>query len=346
MATISVKFSDLANIFFDRNRDSTIFLEFLLTKYSIREEKHGDFKNMIVRSFISKVLPKFKSFKKSPHLFLEANRDWLESNAVYIHQDYLDDSHESSMNSSNNNRLSLSYEEASDRTKRRRKREVLDHTGLQQIEDAYLTGLRSNGKHTEALIIDALRTSSTAFVKEVWSYMKNTRSEDITSSSYSAREALAAALDGRLSKGQYNMQRYHAKAKNVELFPHYSTLQEATKECYPVIDEERDVTDISAEIKLQPLLDHTSTRLLESLDKDVLDGSATYELICKWGCDGSSGQTTYKQILQVGENHEDDITDANCFMMSLVPLRLVVEGDPKRSFGRIHDLRQPGIVAH
>ena len=45
-------------------------------------------------------------------------------------------------------------------------------------------------------------------------------------------------------------------------------------------------------------------------------GNTKLILFCKWGCDGSSGQKQYKQV--VCEN----ISDSDMFMVSFVPLRL------------------------
>lgn len=44
-------------------------------------------------------------------------------------------------------------------------------------------------------------------------------------------------------------------------------------------------------------------------------------LICKWGCDGTSGQSTYKQIF----SNDDDgsKSDSDVFFTSLVPLQIV-----------------------
>lgn len=46
------------------------------------------------------------------------------------------------------------------------------------------------------------------------------------------------------------------------------------------------------------------------------------KLFCKWGCDGSSGQSEYKQVLP---EESDLISDANLFIASLVPIRLIDE---------------------
>jgi len=41
-----------------------------------------------------------------------------------------------------------------------------------------------------------------------------------------------------------------------------------------------------------------------------------FEILCKWGCDGSSSQARYKQITS------SNLNDSDIFMFSLVPLQL------------------------
>ena len=80
------------------------------------------------------------------------------------------------------------------------------------------------------------------------------------------------------------------------------------------------VTEVLAEVKLQHLMDHTAKRLIQSLAEaqaELLPEKLT--LINKWGCDGSSGQSAYKQKIATDDA---TITDANMFMASIVPLRL------------------------
>ncbi|KAL4710141.1 hypothetical protein ACJJTC_006438 [Scirpophaga incertulas] len=62
-----------------------------------------------------------------------------------------------------------------------------------------------------------------------------------------------------------------------------------------------------AQVKLQDLLHHTVARILliDTANKPDLQN---LKLFSKWGCDGSSGQSEYKQILP-GES--DTISDAN-----------------------------------
>lgn len=103
-------------------------------------------------------------------------------------------------------------------------------------------------------------------------------------------------------------------------YPCYSYLQEAKKDCYPPTSAFK-ITATCAEIRLQDLLNHTSTRLLQYL-QEVLESLEDVEisslrLIYKWGCDGSN-QSEYRQAL---ENDAD--SDAYIFQSSLVPLQLL-----------------------
>lgn len=71
---------------------------------------------------------------------------------------------------------------------------------------------------------------------------------------------------------------------------------------------------------MQNLVDHTAKRLVK-LQKEVLELYNCNELILsyKWGCDGSSGHSRYKQTFN--ESNENK-TDEHIFSICLVPLQL------------------------
>lgn len=83
-----------------------------------------------------------------------------------------------------------------------------------------------------------------------------------------------------------------------------------------------------AEVRLQDLVDHTTTRLISSpaVKEKLQQFSDGYELtlIYKWGCDGSSNHARYKQGFR--EEFEDgdikEYSDSHIFASSIVPLRL------------------------
>lgn len=136
----------------------------------------------------------------------------------------------------------------------------------------------------------------------------------------SALKALSIFVEAGLSRKQYEI----ISTSDRKLFPYYSLLQKAKKDCYPA-PESYTVTDTLAEVNLQDLLDHTVTRLFIYLQEVLVTLSEnecrSLELISKWGCDGSQ-QTQYKQKFQ--NNTE---SDANIFQSSLVPLRLLCGKD-------------------
>ena len=115
-----------------------------------------------------------------------------------------------------------------------------------------------------------------------------------------------------------------AKAHNADIFPTYQNVLSSKKVCYP---ENISVSETTAEQPLQNLLDHTSMRLVNSeLVKErilkqakVIDGDLVTELClyCKWGFDGATGQSQYKQHFNTSES-----TDKSLFSTMLVPLDL------------------------
>ena len=136
--------------------------------------------------------------------------------------------------------------------------------------------------------------------------------------SYSKDEALSIFIDLDLNKAQYENMRNCTMAKNCFLFPSYNSIREAKKSCYPP-QSSYEVTNVKAKIKLQDLLDHTTARILNI--NDVYNGRSNQLILySKWGCDGSSGQSEYKQVLP---EESEFISDANLFISSIVPLKLI-----------------------
>lgn len=128
-------------------------------------------------------------------------------------------------------------------------------------------------------------------------------------------KALSIFVEAELSRKQYEI----IRSADKKVYPCYNILQREKSECYPP-KESFEVTETCAQINLQDLLNHTASRLLTYL-KDVLCGSQieecnSFELISKWGCDGSH-QAQFKQKM------ENDASDSHIFQSSFVPLRLI-----------------------
>lgn len=135
--------------------------------------------------------------------------------------------------------------------------------------------------------------------------------------SLTTEEALAVTVDLDLTKAQYSNMRLTAEEHGCKLYPAYKRVAKAKAECLPPASAFTVLPD-QAQVDLQPLLDKTATRLLQ-LQKPVLDslpGRLPIQLVlhCKWGIDGSTGHSQYKQA---GVQQDDRM-----LVTTLVPLQL------------------------
>lgn len=150
--------------------------------------------------------------------------------------------------------------------------------------------------------------------------------KDQMTKKYTPQEALALFVEGDFTRRQWEL----IQGERKDVYPCYSLIQKAKKECYPK-EESIKVTETSFEVDLQALLDHSALRLIDYLSDVVVTLSENEKenliLISKWGCDGSH-QTQFKQKFVDTLND-----DANMFLSSLVPVRLIVsiDGETKKN---------------
>lgn len=121
-----------------------------------------------------------------------------------------------------------------------------------------------------------------------------------------------------LSVRQYNMMRKVVNSVHENCFPSYYLIAEAKKKFIP---DDIHITETSAEIPLQTILDKTSESILNS---SAFETKNDLILECKWGFDGSSGHNAYKQKFE-----NEDASDEFLFVTSFVPLRLLDWADEK-----------------
>lgn len=131
-------------------------------------------------------------------------------------------------------------------------------------------------------------------------------------SEYSPEKALGLLVSLKLSKFQYLSLRESANELHPGMYPSYYKVKQAKQDCYPR-KEDITVTEQGAHIKLQALLDLTVSRIIEAHNLQL--SKSNLKLISKWGYDGASGQSHYKQ--------KSDFDDASVFLVSLVPIKLL-----------------------
>lgn len=223
-------------------------------------------------------------------------------------------------NDKSRGRPPVSFSTASERTKRRKIESLVNTTSPEVLSYAARLSLQNSGKRDAAKILKEVTQTSPKRGTKIKNAYEAINLNNLKPIPYSPEEALAFFVDNKLTKNQYISIRDQAKKRNVNIYPSYKKLLEAKKACYPQI-EAITLEDSGCEIKLQELLDKSSSRLAEvqretlisCISKVQLD---SIEIIYKWGLDGSSNQNTFKQKLAEG------VSDRDLLMISVVPIQL------------------------
>lgn len=263
------------------------------------------------------------NFKRLYGDWLQANIDWPSCVETLVNQETtVDDtprthsvSHEPSTSSSVGTMTKRSRKPFEDLGSKQKKRRSNDHTGENSSELAYAAAarLKEEGHEDIASVIEYIMKNPEAAVK-----INETLKKPVKTAVFTPEKALGLLLSLKLSKWQYITLRESAIREGAkDIYPSYYKVQQTKLDCYPP-KESVSVTDSSARVTLQALLDITVTRILQSLSDNLQNKQL--QLISKWGFDGASNQSRYKQKM---EGEQDD---SSIFMTSLVPLKLT-DGD-------------------
>lgn len=290
--------------------------DYLQENFNLSPEDMATVVSYIQRNLVSKCNERWRIASRIKERFESKNVNWLDGQ-FRVPLECRVTVNDPNTSGSSGGRPSKPYEASSEKTKKRKNMELIQEYGLDCVLNAYAQELRSMGETEEATIVNIIRTASKNDKKKILKYITE-NSEDVTP--FSKEEALRTFIDLDLNKEQYGKLRLCLADKNCSVFPSYPTLVEAKKMCYPP-DSSIIITNISAKVNLQDLLDHTVARIL-LIDSVYKNSLRKLKLFCKWGCDGSSGQSEYKQVLP---EESDLISDANLFIASLVPIRLIDE---------------------
>lgn len=220
---------------------------------------------------------------------------------------------------SHGGRIAKPFSRSSVRTKRRKTEEMRKMYTDEELAFATVMNLRQRGKTAQSSLMKEVTQTTPTRATKIMKIWKNQSKFKLKR--YTADEALALIINSRLSKSAYLQIREGAKKRGADIYPSYHSILFAKERCYPQNDDIK-ITESSAEISLQALLDLTVRRILhvesESIFSSSNEETANMKLLSKWGCDGSGGQARYKQSFS-----EKDITDADMFVTSLVPLQII-----------------------
>ncbi|KAF9409725.1 hypothetical protein HW555_011015 [Spodoptera exigua] len=251
--------------------------------------------------------------------FLKNNSDWLGSDVILpdfikvsVSEPIAGSSQEglASRNVGTSTQISP-RKPISDLGPKQRTRRVDDLASTLSYEEQtliYMSSLKARGYNDVADILDYLLKNPVKVnqVKQIiFSEKQNVMSSE---------KALGTMLSLKLTKWQYNTMRKSVQEEGFDIFPSYYSIQKAKSECYPPKENRY--------IKIQSLLDKTVERLMKIVE--IGDDKNKLELISKYGFDGASNQSNYKQK---SETNEDD---SSIFMGSLVPIKLMCGEEVRR----------------
>ena len=274
------------------------------------------------RRFCSRVFTKWSQSNRKPDIFRKKNSDWLSSNiqwpealkenvvsSIDLVEEVISPS-KSDASTSTARVQRKSFEDLSNRQKRRRTEEV--RTSCSEDELLYSTecALKSSGRSDVAAVMAYLLKNP----QEVSKVMNVIQGQSTSSREISPQKALALYVSMQLSKWRYSVLRNFNEKEGLK-YPTYYQLLKEKNNCYPK-KEDVTVTETSVKIRLQSLLDLTVKRLIISLG-DKCNTEEQLVLHSKWGFDGASSQSVYHQKSSACDSELNTI-----FMASIVPLKL------------------------
>lgn len=273
-----------------------------------------------VRSLCQKIEQKWSKSGRHQTRFLKENAAWLEGTVSFSKKvtQAVSSSQADSDTTKKLGRPPKDFSACSRKTKIRKVQRLVESTSQEELAMATEIKLLKQGKRDSAAIVKELAEAS----PERGTTIKNTRRALVPEhKTMSSNQALAVMVDSNLSTHQYKVIRQQAKSMNCRLYPPYYKVKEAKELCYP---SDVSITEISAEIKLQSLIDHTTRRLCtvqEDVIKSLPDDS--FDIVIKWGCDGAD-QKRYRQKFS-----NENFNDESLFSVSMVPIQIYSVKDKK-----------------
>lgn len=282
----------------------------------IKTEDYCDKVKLAVRRLTYSINERWIKAKRSKKHFEDSNKIWLDGLFCLPSENTLKIPEDLGIQPSTSNfgRPRSDFLAKSEKGKRLEVSALVGECSPEKLAFAAGVSLYKSGKRDAAAILKNINESPTRATK-IKKILSGQSKEPIP---YTDEEALRLFIDGKYTKASYNAMRAGAKIRNADIYPSYHRILEAKQKCYP--SNGIKVSDVIAEVPLQDLVDHTACRIVK-LQKEVINNFSCTELtlIYKWGCDGSSGHSTYKQKFSSNDSRK---TDQYLFAICLVPLQL------------------------
>lgn len=263
-------------------------------------------------SFTVMLEKKWTENKRMYDRFIEKNREWIKKDFTLPPEN--ENSCVSSL-SNNVGRPIIKFSECAEITKKKKVKHLVRSYTSPELCYAASTKCQISGKKSVSKLLNESIKTPTRAKKIMKSYICF---EDAKPIPYTTDEALAFLIENKLSKQQYINIRIESKTRNCDIYPPYDDIVNEKKRCYPSNIE---IMESGCKIPMQDLLDHTTNRIMQIPNiRPIESHMYNLEMLYKWGCDGSSGQSQYR--MNFNQSHSPSSTDYDLFMLSIVPLQL------------------------
>ncbi|PZC72274.1 hypothetical protein B5X24_HaOG211652 [Helicoverpa armigera] len=256
---------------------------------NLSEEDRVTFREFC-RKFARAVNKRWQSVSRKADIFLKKHESWLQTNIDWpscilsqVQGTSIASVYEAepsaSIASVYEAEPSTSTSSVGTMTKRKHPRKAFDDLGTKQKKRrsgdldgecsemvfAAVSKLKADGKENMASVIEHMLKNPESIGKFQDVMVK----QPFTKKIFTPQKALGLLLSLKLSKWQYMTLRETAIREGIRnLYPSYYQVQKEKKECYPP-ENSITVTDSSAKITLQSLLDITAKRVLKSLPDNI-----------------------------------------------------------------------------
>jgi len=194
--------------------------------------------------------------------FKKANTDWLKTVVIFPDSVYKNTYTRNDKNTrveKSCGRPGLSFDDSSDRSKRRKCKNLYDASCLNELCQTTTLALRKHKNEDDAKLLREITHTTPTRGKKIRETWKNQQLQN-GPTSLSTDEALSLIISSSLSKSQYNLLRKSAKHHNFDLYPSYHKIIAAKTETYPndltITDEKCEVNSNLCTIFLNYILSY------------------------------------------------------------------------------------------
>lgn len=298
-----------------------------LLKYIIEREGFNFNKNAEkiirepIRVFSLQIYRRWCKAGRNYKTFMKTNAIWLK-NDFFIPEETLEVTNSNCDEPSTSTSQNIKpFSQLCFRQKKRRTEALRADNSPEKLAFATKLNMLAAGNKDMAAVLSYL-IDNPEDASRVSAFCKNKTNKTHTVSLYTKEKALAIIITLQLSKLKYMKLREMSIEHAANPYPSYYKVRQAKKDCYPP-KEAIKITDTYAEINLQAILDLTMHKILKLINIQEYHESDELILISKWGFDGASGQSIYKQRVSEEITSIKKPIDESIFISSFVPLKLM-----------------------